>query len=345
MTTRSLKPALVLVPLGLLIAAPSGCIRPAHSRPASKWGNRQYRSYGGRPATESTGSGGGGRVRTASVPAVRRRILAKSVLGGRYSKWRRAETTKEAGADRGPTFGKRLALEGKARKPTKPMDPASRAGESLAKPKVAMTPPPGTARRRGTPKARPRPTVRGVPVIRLIIYSATLRIEVADKDESMEKAQKLAEALGGHLQSRNAYRVVLRIPAKKFFEAMKKFSDLGEVYQKEMRTQDVTEAYLDLRIRLRTTLSVLKRMRELLQRAKNVKEALKVEREIARLVEKIERLKGRIRYLKQLAAMSTFIVYFTTPNKRPRLRLPPHRRSPFPWVRRLGIRSMLYFRR
>ena len=342
MTMRSLAPALALAGLGLLIAAPSGCIRPAHSRPASKWGNRRHRPYRQYPAAESTGSGGGG-VRTMSVRA--RRVYAppasrRLYSGRRYSKWRRAETKESA--DRGPVFGKKLALDYKARKPT---DPAGAEGEYLAKPKVAMVPTGGARRPSTTPTPKPRPTVRGVPVIRLIIYSATLRIEVANLDESMEKAQKLAESMGGHLQSRNAYRVVLRIPAGKFFEAMKKLSDLGEVYQKEMRTQDVTEAYLDLRIRLRTTLAVLKRMRELLQRAKNVKEALKVEREIARLVEKIERLKGRIRYLKQLAAMSTFIVYFTTPNKRPRLRLPPHRRSPFPWVRRLGIRGMLYFRR
>ena len=309
----------------LLVLVQSGCLVSSAKR-------YPYRGGGGRYAKPaSTGSYWRG-IRVAS-----RRIVTR---GGA------PPAAEPAGAAGDESEGRRVVADAYKKKVAEISREESAPTAGKGKPRVyrkaTTTPPagnrPNTPATTG-PKPRPAESIR-----RVIIYWATLRIEVPDKEAAMDKAQKLAEKIGGHLQSRNNRRIILRVPAATFFKTVAQLSKLGEVYGKEVSTQDVTEKYHDLKIRLTAALAVLQRMRELLQRAKTVKDAIKVEREIARLVEKIERMKGKIRYLEQLASMSTITIYFTTPRKRPRIVLPPHRRTPFRWVRRLGIRSMLYFR-
>jgi hypothetical protein len=176
---------------------------------------------------------------------------------------------------------------------------------------------------------------------RMIIYSAELRVQVDDVDESIVKAQKLAERLGGYLQSRSGGKLIVRVPAERFHEMIEKLDELGDLYGRKIWSQDVTRQYMDLKIRLKAALAVLERLESLLSKTKDVKEALAVEKEMARVVKKIERLKGQIRYLEQHVSLSTITIRFVTPTGRHRVRPPRPQRTPFRWVRKLGIHYLL----
>lgn len=181
---------------------------------------------------------------------------------------------------------------------------------------------------------------------RMIIYTAKLRVSVADVDESVDKAKEMVESMGGYMQSRSGEELVVRVPVTRFDEYIESLSKLGEIFRRRISSQDVTREYTDIAIRLKSAKVVLKRLQELLAKAKNVKEAMAVEKEIGRVVETIERMKGQLRYLEQHAALSTVTIRFVSPINRYKNRRPTRaRRSPFPWIRKLGLRHLVNVRR
>ena len=72
-------------------------------------------------------------------------------------------------------------------------------------------------------------------------------------------------------------------------------------------------------------------------KAKNVEESLRIEKEMGRIIEKIERFKGQLKYLKNHVAYST--VTLVLREKRTVRRR--GRRLPFGWVRRVGPGSLV----
>lgn len=213
---------------------------------------------------------------------------------------------------------------------------ARRSGSGVAS--VAPAPRAGAARQ----VAGPRPTpARGQPG-RLIVYRANLQVMVLGLKDAMEEAQKLALAVGGYLQNRANRVLVLRVPVERFHDLLRRLEKLGEVTSKSVNAEDVTRQYSDLRVRLRAAEAVLERLKALLVRAKNVKESLAIEREMARLLEKIERIKGTLRFLQHHASLSTIRIYF---RQRPAYSRPVRSqwRNPFRWVRSLGLYSVMRF--
>ena len=188
----------------------------------------------------------------------------------------------------------------------------------------------------------PRPKIR-----RLVIYSGSVRVQVTEPAKAGDDVRALAETMGGYVQMSTSTQVVVRVPAPKFFDFIRALGKkVGDVFDKRIRSDDITEQYLDLKLRLKAQLSVFHRLEELLKRAQNVREAMLVQKELARLVEQIERLKGRIRFLEQSAALSTITVFLVRPTGRHRIISPPPLRSPFRWIRHLGISQLLrYLRR
>ena len=71
--------------------------------------------------------------------------------------------------------------------------------------------------------------------------------------------------------------------------------------------------YTDLRIRLDVQLKMLNRYQDLLKKATSVKDAVEVERELSRITERVEQLKGQIRYYDSQIGFSTIVVNFQAP--------------------------------
>jgi hypothetical protein len=176
----------------------------------------------------------------------------------------------------------------------------------------------------------------------MIIYRGTLVLRVFKAADAVAAAQKLALETGAYIQSRNNRQLVIRVPVGRFHELMARLSAVGEVAGKSIAARDVTQRYYDVTFRLKAAVAVLARLKALLAKARNVKESLAIEREMSRLLVRIERFKGMLRYLQHHASLSTIVVYFRI---KPRYTRPIRSswRSPFPWVKGLGLWRMMRF--
>jgi hypothetical protein len=177
---------------------------------------------------------------------------------------------------------------------------------------------------------------------RLVLYAGTLVLRIFKLADAADLAQKLALETGAYIQSRHTTQMVIRVPVHRFHELMARLAAVGEVAGKSIAAQDVTQQYFDITHRLKAAHAVLTRLKALLLKAHNVTESLQIEREMSRLLTRIERFKGLLRYLQHHASLSTITVYFRV---KPRYSRPirTHWRSPFGWVKGLGLWRMMQF--
>ncbi len=216
--------------------------------------------------------------------------------------------------------------------------PAALAGSEAPPPGPPTTPPSS-----GTPAVDvPDWGVRAAELVekRVIVYTAEYHVAVANTQAAQGEAEKLAAELNGYVQSITEDRVVLRIPADKFSAATARVERMGQLVSRQIQAQDITEEYVDLRMRLSSSQAMLKRLEALLEKAPDAKQALEVEREIARVMTEIERLQGRIRLLETQAALSTVAIQFHRLSEAPRPAL-LGRKLPFDWLHTLGVNALL----
>lgn len=167
---------------------------------------------------------------------------------------------------------------------------------------------------------------------RQLVYNAVLQIVVSDIASSLKSVQQNVESLGGYLQQLSGDSITARVPASRFQDAIAAAEKLGEVTQRDIRGQDITEEMNDLQIRLDTALQVRQRLLSLLEKADKTADAIKVEQELDRVIQGIEQLKGKIRFYESQVAFSTLTVKFNSPIPQQTA----EQRVPFPWVRNLA---------
>lgn len=107
--------------------------------------------------------------------------------------------------------------------------------------------------------------------------------------------------------------VTLRVPSERFHQVLADVSDLGEVVEADVTTQDVTEVVVDLESRISSARASVERLRDLLERAGDVAQLAAVEGELARREAEMESLLGRRRVLEDQVDLSTLDVGFTEP--------------------------------
>jgi len=181
-----------------------------------------------------------------------------------------------------------------------------------------------------------------VPMARLVLYQGTMVLRVFKLEDAADLAQKLALETGAYIQSRHTTQMVIRVPVNRFHELMARLSAVGEVAGKSIAAKDVTRQYFDVTHRLKADHAVLMRLKSLLLRVRNVQESLLIEREMGRLLTRIEQYKGLLRYLQHHASLSTINLYFRVKPRYSR-RIRTGWRSPFGWVKGLGIWRMMRF--
>ncbi len=172
---------------------------------------------------------------------------------------------------------------------------------------------------------------------RLLVYSGRLDAAVGNVDEALDAARAMAEELGGYFQSISDQTITIRVPASRWEEALTRVAAIGRILSRQIEASDVTEEVVDLRLRLRNSLALGKRLEELLGMAKTVEETLKVEKELNRIRTEIERIEGRLQFLSDRIAFSTLVIRFievTNAPTRPQA-------LPFPWLRALGLNRLL----
>jgi hypothetical protein len=168
--------------------------------------------------------------------------------------------------------------------------------------------------------------------VRMKIYLADLTMIVDNVYETQKRIKNLAEQNKGFLQSMDNNSIQIKVPAETFEQVVRQIEVMGEVTEREVSTEDVTEKFQALNISLDNAEKLRKRLLALLEDTVKIEDAIKIEQEIARLTETIEQIEGAIRLLKHRVAYSTITVKLNSPV--------PQRMTkdiiPFDWVRALA---------
>ncbi|KYF86707.1 hypothetical protein BE17_40415, partial [Sorangium cellulosum] len=173
----------------------------------------------------------------------------------------------------------------------------------------------------------------------LLIYTAQVAMAVFEVGASLGKVEALARELGGFLARRDDRTITIRVPAARFDDALKRLEGLGDMLQRNVVAEDVTEEFLDLGVRIRNARAVRDRLEKLLEKAAKVEESIQLERELARVAGELERLEGRLKFLRDRVAFSTLTISFQ-PRSTETI-TPSGPRLPIDWLNELGLSRLL----
>jgi hypothetical protein len=161
------------------------------------------------------------------------------------------------------------------------------------------------------------------PMDRLILRTGQASIEVDSLEAGMTRLRQLARRAGGFVadaavqSGRNQVRqatLELKVPSARFDELTEGLQPIGRLEFVNVSAEDVSEEFVDLAARAANGRKLEERLIELIRtRTGRLQDVLSVERELARVREEIERIEGRLRYLKTSAQLSTLSVSLHEP--------------------------------
>ncbi|NLJ56566.1 MAG: DUF4349 domain-containing protein [Firmicutes bacterium] len=149
---------------------------------------------------------------------------------------------------------------------------------------------------------------------RYVVLQARLTLEIKDLEAAARKIQERVKDAGGYLVSlefydlrdgRQAGQLSVRVPANKFDPFWDALDECGTVKNPHVYTDDVTMHYIDLEARLKNLAVQEERMRNLLERAKNVEEILQIEKELGRIRGDLEGMTAEFKHLQERVGYSS----------------------------------------
>ncbi|MBI2373472.1 MAG: DUF4349 domain-containing protein [Deltaproteobacteria bacterium] len=150
---------------------------------------------------------------------------------------------------------------------------------------------------------------------RSLAYRAQMQL-VVDDDEDLEPAVRslaeLASRLEGYVEARAPRSIVLRIPSARLEEAMAAVGAQGEISDRWISAEDVTDRRAELSIRAENLRAFQARLRELAGQGKTVGELLEVEKELARVSAELQVVEDELARLGSRVAYATLSVDLTT---------------------------------
>jgi Domain of unknown function (DUF4349) len=157
---------------------------------------------------------------------------------------------------------------------------------------------------------------------RAIIYRGSLSVRVKDVNAAAGQTTGIATTAGGFVGGDNrtsgsgtdTATMELRVPAAKFGAVVDQLSKLGTEEQRQISTEDVTEATIDLDARITVQQARVDSGRKLLSQAKSLEDLVMLEREVATRESDLASLQAKKRNLADLTALSTITVTLLDPS-------------------------------
>jgi hypothetical protein len=218
-----------------------------------------------------------------------------------------------------------------AQAPPPPPPPALIAQTSPA----AAKPSPGKATAASAATAGDIAATRGP----MLIYTANLTMAVFEVARALADLEELARDVGGFMARRDDRSITLRVPVARFDESLKRIAKLGDVLHRDVTAEDITEEFHDLEVRIKNLHAIRDRLEQLLARAAKVEDSLLIERELDRVAAEIDRIEGRMKFLRDRASYSTITVAFQPRSSEAVSKTPFH--LPVPWLNELGLGRLL----
>ncbi|MEY2845514.1 MAG: hypothetical protein RL076_1060 [Chloroflexota bacterium] len=156
---------------------------------------------------------------------------------------------------------------------------------------------------------------------RLVVRDANLSIQVENVNDTDQRIRTLVSAENGFVLNSSTYgadqdvviNLTLKVPSNKLDSVITTIEQLAhKVVGRSMSGSDVTEEYVDLEGRLTALNASRDRLLELLKKAEKVEDAVAVNMALTDVQSQLEQVTGRMRYLRQSAAMSTITLDIRT---------------------------------
>jgi hypothetical protein len=170
----------------------------------------------------------------------------------------------------------------------------------------------------GQPAELPQVSADPVAIPSMIIRNGQASLEIDSLEAAVAQLRQLADRVGGYVansqmqlganQLRSA-TLEIKVPASRFDELTHGLAPIGRVEYVNVTAQDVGEEFTDITARVANGRRLEARLIDLLAtRTGKLSDVLEIERELARVREEIERMEGRLRYLKAHVSTSTLSV-------------------------------------
>ena len=153
-----------------------------------------------------------------------------------------------------------------------------------------------------------------------IIKRGNMDIKVEKLELAKQRVDSILKYSNGYYENEQyisygnsiSYELIVSIPNTKFDSLIYQMQNgIGELLSKNITAKDVTEEYVDLNIRLENNLAYLNQYKQILKKAKSVKEILEVQEKIRNIEEEIENKKGRLKFLDDKVLFSTLSLDLT----------------------------------
>jgi hypothetical protein len=152
-----------------------------------------------------------------------------------------------------------------------------------------------------------------------IVRDGTMRVRVEEDtfDSAFDQLVQLADRFGGTVLASDASTaddgstsgtVTVRVPAEDFDDLLVAVGRVGEVEQRSITSEDVSDEYVDLEARLRHNQAQERFYLSLLDRAEDVDDAIAVQQRVEGIQQTIEQIEGRLRFLDERTSFSRLTV-------------------------------------
>ena len=164
----------------------------------------------------------------------------------------------------------------------------------------------------------PSSTADGLPATtptdlgRDVIYRGTVSVRAPDVEAAAREAVSIVQGLGGFVFGQQVSsspepesHLTFKVMPSDFMPVLDRLSGVGELVDKVITADDVTERIVDFRSRIATAEASVLRLRDLLQEAPDLENVALIERELVQRETDLETLRGRLRTLTDAVSLAT----------------------------------------
>lgn len=154
-----------------------------------------------------------------------------------------------------------------------------------------------------------------------IIRNGELTVQVTDTKKAQQQIKEHLKKYNAYIQTESFENLetaensifTIRVPHENFDQLLSSFStdNIGVTVSKRITSDDVTEDYTDVSIRMQNKKLYLDKYRNLLSQASKTEDILKIQENIRTLEEEIESSEGRLRYIDDRVKYSTLQLTLT----------------------------------
>lgn len=151
-------------------------------------------------------------------------------------------------------------------------------------------------------------------IVKKIIKNGELEIQVGDIKKAHQQVNEIVNNNNSYIQTERFNNTdidekqffTIRVPHKNFDALINSFSNgIGSVLSKNIASDDVTEEYTDVSIKLDNKKIYLEKYRDMLRSAKTTKDMLEIQENIRELEDEIDVAEGRLRFIDDRVNYST----------------------------------------